>query len=260
MNRVLASLVSGVVAAFDRLVPSACAICGRGLDAGEPPVCSLCWHRLPAIPAPLCERCGATRVAHLTREASTADGCPECETWPDDLHRASAPFLMDGTAAELVRALKYSGWRKLAGPMGRSMEAAGRRIVGHVRAPVLVPVPLSAARVRERGFNQSALLAAALGRSRGWEVQELLVRSRTAQRQVGLGRRERELNVADLFRVRSATCTGSTGTPGSRALVLVDDVLTTGATAAACAAVLHEAGLRCAGVVTFARALRPLEI
>jgi len=129
--------------------------------------------------------------------------------------------------------------------------------------PVLVPVPLSASRLRERGFNQSLLLARAAAAAGQWPLIELLRRDAGTRRQAVLGRQDRLSNVQGLFGLSSVPAGTrdlvSSLASGAAAVVLVDDVLTTGATAAACAAAVREAGLRCAGVVTFARAARPLE-
>lgn len=162
---------------------------------------------------------------------------------------------MEGTAAALVHALKYGGWRALSGPMGEAMAPAARPLVGDARSVALVPVPLAAARLRERGFNQALLLAGSLAGATGWPVWQGLARRRTGRRQASLGRAARAENVRSLFEVRSAEARED----ASRTALLVDDVLTTGATAAACAVALEEAGTPCAGVVSFARASTPLE-
>lgn len=122
------------------------------------------------------------------------------------------------------------------------------------RSVILVPVPLDRSRLRRRGFNQAALLAAELGRATGMGWRSSLGRLPAAHRQAELGRADRATNVRFGFRWRAEH-----RLPVARVL-LVDDVLTTGATAAACARVIGEAGYDCRGVVTFARALyRPDE-
>ncbi|MFQ5677898.1 MAG: ComF family protein [Gemmatimonadota bacterium] len=156
-------------------------------------------------------------------------------------------------AARLVHGLKYEGWRAVAGTMGQALEPAARRLAGRER-PVLVPVPLTAARRRERGFNQAQLLARALGEATGWPVAEWLARRSGAGRQVGLGRAGRRRAMRHRFVLRDAA-------PAAQPiplLLIVDDVVTTGATAAACLEAISEGGLRCGGVVSFARAVRPI--
>lgn len=258
--------------ALDRVLPPACVACGRGQEPGAPPVCAGCWHRLPGIPLPRCARCGATAPR---REMGATGGaprvtCAECEGWAPELEAAGAPFRMEGDAALLVRRLKYDGWTALAEPMGRAMAPVARRLL---RAgdppPALVPVPLSRARRRERGFNQAEILADSLARTTGWRVVRALERARAGRRQARLGRRGREENVLGLFRpAADPTGPGVGGRWGdsggemrraSPPVLLVDDVVTTGATASACARTLAEGGLRCAGVVSFARALRAID-
>lgn len=172
--------------------------------------------------------------------------------------------MRDG-AAELVHALKYGGWSTLAVPMAGAMWPGARRLLEGEAGPAwLVPVPLSPGRLRERGFNQAERLAAALAAIGGWRVAPLLVRRRAGRPQARLGRAGRAANVRDLF-ATSRTAPGSRagwkegGAPPSPTL-LVDDVVTTGWTAAACARVLQTAGSRCVGVVSFARTLLDLEL
>lgn len=153
----------------------------------------------------------------------------------------------------MVHALKYGRWTALAEPMAASMLPAARRLSDGVPA-ALVPVPLAPSRMRERGFNQAALLAERLAEATGNPVRDLLSRREHGVAQARLGREERQTNVAGAF-VAGARPRGRGG-GGERVALLVDDVVTTGATAAACRAALAAAGWRCAGVVSFARALR----
>ncbi len=164
--------------------------------------------------------------------------------------------MRDG-AARLVRALKYGRWEALAEPMGRTMLGSALRLAGPEKPrPTLVPVPLSPARLRERGFNQAERLATGLASVAGWPVAAALERRRPARRQARLGRRGRSANVRGLFRVADATTRG----PAPARVLLVDDVVTTGATAEACARALRKAGSTPVGVVSFARALHRLEV
>lgn len=173
----------------------------------------------------------------------------------------AASFAMHGNAARVVRALKYAGWTALAPTMGRAMAPRARGLAGNP-TPCLVPVPLSAARRRERGFNQAELLARELGRSVRWPVRTLLGRSAGATGQARLGRSARRRRVRGAFFAtpgagpagsglsrRGDAASPSFATP----LLLVDDVVTTGSTAAACRRVLQSAGWKCTGIVAFAR-------
>jgi len=159
---------------------------------------------------------------------------------------------MQELAQLLVHELKYGGWRALAPCMGRAMVPAARQLAdgGDV---TLVPVPLGPARLRERRFNQAELLALAISADTGWSVAPLLHRRRTGPQQVHLGHSGRAANVRHAYAVdcRIDRPTGS--------VLLVDDVVTTGATARTCAGALMAAGLRVAGVVSFARAVSRIE-
>ncbi len=154
------------------------------------------------------------------------------------------------TAASIVHALKYGGWTTVAvGMADRMARLPWPRDVVEERT-ALVPVPLAPSRQRERGFNQSALIARALGAR--WDVpvwDACLTRVRATETQTRLTPDQRRRNVAAAFRVTAAR-----GALRGAHLVLVDDVLTTGATLAQCAAVLFAGGARIISYVTFARA------
>ncbi len=172
--------------------------------------------------------------------------------WPPYVRAVrSAYWIPGGTAAQIVHALKYHGWTRTARAMADRMgRCAWPPDVVDERS-ALVPVPLARARARERGFNQSALLAAALGGSWGlplWDT--VLERTRVTRTQTRLTPDARRTNVAGAFRAVDA----ETGTLAGSHPVLVDDVVTTGATLVACAAALHAAGARIISVITFGRA------
>lgn len=240
-----------------RVFPPSCTLCGSCVEPERAPVCRACWSRLPRAVPPRCDRCGAPGP----RFADDVEACGECVDWPQGMRRVRAPFLMRDGAAELVRSLKYRGWTALAEPMGASMAPAARALAAAEPAepapPVLVPVPLSRARRRRRGFNQAALLARALGRELGWTAAGVLRREGRGRRQARLGGASRRENVRGLFRARRpGPVAGRREDPRRDSPVLVvDDVVTTGSTAAACSEVLRRAGWRPAGAVAFARAV-----
>jgi ComF family protein len=229
---------------LDLLLPRACVSCSRLLDAGDGgPVCGRCWARLHELHHPRCERCG-----HPLRH----DKCKWCDLLPPFVRAARSVCWIPGrTGASIVHALKYGGWSAVAKGMAERMSRLSwpRDIVEERSA--LVPVPLAPVRERERGYNQSELLARALGAR--WELSvwdHVLQRVRVTRTQTRLTPDERRGNVSGAFRVPESAATELRGAH----LMLVDDVVTTGSTLAACAAALFGAGARVISMVTFGRA------
>jgi ComF family protein len=205
--------------------------------------CRRCRTRLRPPPAPRCARCGAP--LRMTGRPVIGSRCPECSDWPDALRAARSAFLLEPPADRFVHQLKYRGWRRLAAPMAAMMTSVVWPEDAHEPA-VIVPVPTTRRRLRERGYNQAGLLAAELGRFTGRPVDELLQRVAGTRTQTTLQPAARAANVAGAFRAGDAAA--------GRHVILVDDVLTTGATAAECARTLVGAGACCVRLVTFARA------
>ena len=221
--------------------PSTCPTCRRLLaQPTRGPLCRECWASLPRLRAPFC-RCGLPLTG--TRAA-----CPRCRRGRQPLAAAVSLGPYEGGLRDAIHELKYRGRRRVAGRLaGALLESeAARELV--VSSDVLVPVPLHPRRERERGFNQSSLLARELSR-RGKRPCALgvLVRRRDTRSQAGLSAAERRRNVADAFAVRRRAVVHD------RVVTLVDDVFTTGATAFACARALHDAGAREVRYVSLAR-------
>lgn len=162
---------------------------------------------------------------------------------------------MVGTAAAMVHALKYGGWRELADEMGARMAELRFDPIAESEIVAVIPVPLSQVRQRQRGFNQAELLARSVARRRGLPLLSgVLARGRHTRRQAQLSPRERQSNVRGAFQV---PLNGRRELEDTHVL-LVDDVLTTAATAQDCVRALCEAGARAVSVLTFARARREL--
>lgn len=158
---------------------------------------------------------------------------------------------MRGATAAIVHALKYGGWRELAPRMGADMARLRFEAVVERELAAVVPVPLSAARLRERGFNQAELLAGSVAEQRDLPfLPDALIRERHTRRQARLSPRERAANVAGAFRLRA----DRREVVEDAHLLLVDDVLTTAATVQDCVRALCLGGARAVSVLTFARA------
>lgn len=243
-----------VAAAFDALVPAACVGCRRGVAPDGPPLCALCRSRLPRLARPRCPRC-AQPLGNLAAAAGETVRCGTCEEWPDILVAADAAFAFEGVAARTVRALKYDRWRALVPWMAARMAPGAEALAARIgeAPPWLVPVPLTPSRQRERGFNQAGELARALADGGVGPLGPFLDRLPGGGRQAGARGALRRANVQGRFRLRADL------PDGRRCAIIVDDVLTTGATAIACAETLAEAGFRSVATVSFARTLRPLD-
>lgn len=245
-----AALRGAAAALLDLVLPRACAACAASLSAHEQGlVCGRCWSRTRPLPAPRCERCG-----HPFPRGRGA--CAWCAILPPYVRAVrSACWTSPGSGGAIVHALKYRGWHAVSSQMGRYMARLEwpRDVVEERTA--LVPVPLAPSRERERGFNQSERLAAAL--ASWWRVpvwSHCLERVRVTRAQARLTSGERSGNVDGAFRVASDM---SREALRGTHLVLVDDVVTTAATVLACARALHEGGARIISIVSFARAPAP---
>lgn len=217
------------------LLPNSCVACGRLVDRHLPDelVCSLCrWRMKPLIGG--CRRCN--------QPLPLVGPCRFCAPWPEELLWARSAVWLDPEAKAVVHHLKYRGYPALA-DFAAAMIA---RYIARPEAGVLVPIPLTATKERRRGYNQAALLARALGKRWGLPVdQTLLVRVREGGSQTALTPEARLANIKDAFRARSASAV--------ELIIIIDDVLTTGATLIAAAAALVDAGCSRVGAVTFAR-------
>jgi ComF family protein len=250
LGQVLRQLGAG---ALDLLLPRHCVACDRALDVGEGGVvCGRCWARLEPLAAPRCERCGhpeRSRPAFVTAEPR----CRWCELLPPYVRSVRSATWMGGSGSgpSIVHALKYAGWPAVAEGMAERMaRLAWPADVARERA-LVIPVPLARSRERERGFNQSALIAGALARRWGVPAAlDVLVRERATQTQTRLTPGERLANVRGAFRATS----GAPARLRGLHVVLVDDVVTTCATLNACAVALFACGARIVSYVTFGRA------
>src|SRR3954449_106519 len=228
--------------ALDIALPTLCVAC-REPVAGVG-VCAACWAKLSFIAPPYCPRLGIPFVYDPGPGLLSMEAIAD----PPAYARARAAVRYDEVARTLVHALKYQDRTDLAPPMGRWMARAGRELLAG--ADMLVPVPLHWRRAWRRRYNQSGALARIIERQSGVKTRaEVLRRVRATEQQIGLSRAQRATNVEGAFQVspdRQAEVQG-------RSIVLIDDVLTSGATLGACARALLRAKAAQVDVLVFAR-------
>ncbi len=229
------------------LLAPECAACDTPLAHPlQSPVCSACWRSIHAIRAPWCTRCGDALPAWLDAPSL----CGHCQQTPPCFSIARSVGHYDDALREVVHAFKYGGRRVLAAPLAAMMREQGRDVLSG--ADAVVPVPLHPWRALRRGFNQADDLAQHLG----LPVWRALRRARHGPPQAGLPAARRHTNVRQAFRLaRRLSPSGWRRHLAGRTVVLVDDVMTTGATLDACARVLSDAGVRTVRALTVARAV-----
>lgn len=211
------------------------------LDLLLPPRCPGCEREGEVI----CERCAVPLRRRLEEPAGAPIGLPV--DLPDGVVQLEWCAAFSGPVRAAVHALKYDGERRLVEPLAEVM-AERWRVAGR-GGELMVPVPIHAARRRERGFDQAEELARACGRQLGLPVSRSLVRAERTAAQHALGRGDRARNVGGAFAVRA----GDEPRLRGRWIVLIDDVTTTGATLASCAAALASVGARATSALTLAR-------
>jgi len=238
------------------LLPAECALCHALLSYARSGrvVCDVCRHRWRAVRPPWCGRCGQPEP-HF-------GPCRLCADWPGALRIVRSAVWLEAGARDAVHALKYGALARIADDLAEAV--AGIALPGR-DAAWLVPVPLGRQRLRERGYNQSERLARALARRWRRPVVDLLARVRETATQTALTPEARLANVAGAFAMRNAECGMRNGASSlnfafripNSALILVDDVFTTGATLAEAARALEQGGARTVLGVTFGRATLP---
>lgn len=237
-------------AALDTLLPPTCLSCDAAVSA-QGQFCAECFSATRFITAPCCERCG-TPFGHAGM-ALPGGVCPGCAAAPPAWGRARAALAYDQQSRRVVLPLKYADRTELAGALAPLMARAGAALL--CEAELLVPVPLHRRRLVSRRYNQAALLAQALARLCGVAaLPDGLLRTRATDSLEGLNREARARMVAGAFAVRPSRREAIRG----RRVVLVDDVLTSGATASGCASALLEAGATAVDVLVAARVPDPL--
>jgi competence protein ComFC len=229
---------------LDAVFPRSCVNCGGLVEGGWlRHLCPQCERSLHVVEGPHCTTCGHPFYGEMAGDRL----CPHCEALEPVFGEGRTAVLLKGSGRSLVHTLKYHQGQHVLEDIAAIMRAAPG-YADYVRAAVLVPVPLHPRKLRERGYNQSRLLAecavqAVDGQAR---IAELLRRVVDTETQTHLDRTTRQANLKNAF----ALTPGAVITPGQHYL-LIDDVFTTGSTLNACAAVLRRAGAVSLDVVTF---------
>jgi ComF family protein len=216
--------------------PSLCPVCNNPSDTHiYSPICRSCWGTIERYRGPACRVCAVPIVSIHARL------CGECLSRPPCFSSVFAYGLYSGALREAVHLFKFLGIRRLGGPLGRLLCS-----LPVPAADMIVPVPLSKGRLRQRGFNQSLLLARAVSKDLGIHLSmDCLVKKRDTLPQTGLGANERVKNLKNVFETR--------GDVAGKKVILLDDVMTTGATVRECARTLSRAGADEIIVVVLAR-------
>jgi ComF family protein len=231
------------------VLPPRCAACDDPVEThGQ--LCAACFGRTQFITSPFCARCG---VPFASAGQSGMGGlCPGCQAHPPVFREARAALRYDDQARRLILPLKHGDRVELAAILAPMMARAGAALL--LRADVLVPVPLHRRRLFERKYNQAGVLAFAVGRLADRPVlPDALVRTRRTSPLDEKSPEERAREVAGSFSVRPSALARVAG----RTVLLVDDVMTSGATANACATSLLEAGAAAVDVLVAARVPDP---
>ncbi len=235
------------------MLPPLCLGCSEIVD--EPgALCRACWGRVAFLSQPQCACCGYPFAADADAGDDAGGGalCGACLAHPPRYRRARAVFAYDDRARALVLPFKHGDRTDMARAYGRWMARAGAELMAD--AELIAPVPLHWRRLFSRRYNQSVLLARGVScETKTPLAPDLLLRVRWTGSQAGLKARERRSNVRQAFEVHPRWVERIRG----KGVVLVDDVLTTGATVEACARALQKAGAGHVDVLTLARVVRP---
>lgn len=241
-------MANALKALLDIIMPPICPVCSSCLIGSNTlGFCARCHASLDIPEGARCVICDVAFVA----EGSGSHACGKCITKPPCFDSARSLAAYDGILAEAIKRFKFSNVAPMSVPLGEAVVVAATRVANIGRDAKVTPVPLHSRRLRERGFNQSLILARIIAKRLGLTLEkQLLKRINYTRPQARLTSKEREANVKGAFiaSVDAALIDG-------RDFILVDDVLTTGATANECARTLKKAGASSVHVVTVARVL-----
>ncbi len=233
------------------IFPAPCRICGEILDnASRVPICRICLASLSHMAGPACDHCGLPIVSHVVPETSRNPLCHICRRGLYDFNFARSFGIYTPAMARAIILLKYHAVFPLGGWFARHLAECARVHPQVCAATVVVPVPVHTARLRERGYNQAELIARPLAKHLGITFEpRLLTRIRPRPDKLRLSIRERWRTVRGAYAVREGARVDNAR------VLLVDDVMTTGATLDACSRALRRAGAAEVVALTVARAV-----
>jgi len=253
MTRFHSLLLRVPVGLLDLLLPPQCICCDARVEV-QGQLCAACFRRTDFISEPCCARCGVPFAAAGQGDArgDAAALCPSCVESPPLFGQARAALRYDAQGRQLILPLKHADRPELAAMLAPHMARAGAALLR--QADLLVPVPLHRLRLFRRRYNQAALLAIAVARIAGVRVlPDALMRPRATVSLDEKSAAERAAVVRDAFAIRPSRV----GLLAGRSVVLIDDVMTSGATANACTAALLAGGARTVDVLVAARVPDP---
>jgi ComF family protein len=218
--------------------PSECPICHSQSDTHEHnPICSYCWSKIARYEGPACRVCGLPTVSEFTGI------CAECLSKTPPFSKISCYGIYEDALKESIHLFKFNGIKRLAKPLSSILTTL---VTDNYDA--IVPVPLHTSKLKEREFNQTALLGRYLAKSLGTNLLlNALVKTRPTQLQTEISGKERRANLRGAFSAGNNI--------GGMRLLLVDDVITTGATVRECASTLKRAGANEIRVIALARSM-----
>ncbi len=236
-------------AVLDFILPPRCRVC-KGSTVTEPMtwVCNACWLAIDYILPPVCYQCGQPFAAPPEGIESFAHRCGGCRKDPPPYDRVRSVGLYQGALRQMIHAMKYQRVYGLLRPLAELLAAQFNYYWGDHPPDGFIPVPLHRRRLWQREFDQALGLCHGVSQAVGIPMwPDVLVRQRNTTSQVGLKLSQRQRNVQGAFRVQApGQCEG-------KAVLLIDDVYTTGATTRECARVLRQAGAARVDVYTLAR-------